>query len=422
MKSYFSNIAKYSKLSLIPVITLGAFTVSNPVGAQQADTCETGQVNAGTQDTQFITDAPAGTNTLIIRCQSPTAGGDANDGPDTITIGDDVDDTTINIGENSGTPLSVTTNIGDEGSDILNVTGDSTFTGQVTVNNGPLTVNGNNIAVNGGNINTNQSVNAGVNVNAGQDVTAGRNVSAVNNVNAGNNVNVGNNLNVTQDAFINRNLIVDGVSQLDDTNVDGTFNVQNGNTANFSGPVNVSGFTTTTGISNTGALTTDTLEVLGATTLNGLATTNGIANTGAITTDTLDVAGTLEVDGVTTLNGPTILNGLSDSSSEDLLVINSDNSVGVNRNVIGELRKELRTGIASSIAMENAEPELRPGHRYAIGLGFGTFEDETAIGTAAKFLFTDPNSTGTAATFKVSAGWGLNADTFSAGAGLGLSF
>ncbi len=42
--------------------------------------------------------------------------------------------------------------------------------------------------------------------------------------------------------------------------------------------------------------------------------------------------------------------------------------------------------------------------------------------TSGKFLFTDPNSTGTAVTFKASAGFGLTTDSFAAGAGLGFSF
>lgn len=192
---------------------------------------------------------------------------------------------------------------------------------------------------------------------------------------------------------------------------------------------------------------TDTLNAAGAVDIQGLTTTNGIDNTGAITTDTLDVAGTLEVDGTTTLNGPTTINNdltvqnnttlgdaagdtldvnagnvffnnLPSSSSTDLLVIESDGRVGVNNNIIDDLR----SGIAATIAMDNAEAELRPGHRFAIGIGLGVYEDETAIGTSGKFLFTDPNSTGTAVTFKASAGFGLTTDSFAAGAGLGLSF
>ncbi len=363
-----------------------------------------------------------------------------NSSGNTVQIGD-TDDSFINIGErassaNGGTDgTDVTVQIGDDAGDILNVTGTSTFTGPVTVNgntdlngtldvdgftqldglnvdgattldattidgtatvngftdlngnvdvqndltvggfttlNNGLAVNNNNITVTGGNINTNQSVNAGVNVNADQDVTAGRNVSAVNNVNAGNNVNATNNVEAGLDVNAGRN-------------VSAVNNINAGNNVNVGNNLQVT----------QDAFVGRNAVIDGSTTLG-------------------DSAG----DNLTVNAGNVFFNNLPSSSSTDLLVIESDGRVGVNNNIIDDLR----SGIAATIAMDNAEAELRPGHRFGIGVGFGVYEDETAIGTSGKFLFTDPNSTGTAVTFKASAGFGLTTDSFAAGAGLGFSF
>uniref|UniRef100_UPI0005EDDE49 hypothetical protein n=1 Tax=Picosynechococcus sp. NKBG042902 TaxID=490193 RepID=UPI0005EDDE49 len=127
MKSYFSNVEKYSKLSLIPVVSLSLLVSVEKVQAQ-TQACDSFVVgNLITQDT-----APEG----VLRCRDDATpleeffgATDSIDGDpavpadgDGINIGDGVDDDQINIGDQSG-GLAVETNIGDEANDVLNVTG-----------------------------------------------------------------------------------------------------------------------------------------------------------------------------------------------------------------------------------------------------------------------------------------------------------
>ncbi len=111
----------------------------------------------------------------------------------------------------------------------------------------------------------------------------------------------------------------------------GTFSINSGGTPALSidnaGVTTIHGAATTNGITNTGAIATDTMSTTGAATLNsasitttlgvtGATTTNGITNTGAIGTDTLSTTGaaslnsasiatTLAVTGATTTTGLT---------------------------------------------------------------------------------------------------------------------
>ncbi|ANV88258.1 YadA-like family protein [Picosynechococcus sp. PCC 7117] len=197
--------------------------------------------------------------------------------------------------------------------------------------------------------------------------------------------------------------------------VDNLVSCNNANSTNIVSNANDIATNSTNIVSNANDIATNSTNIVSN--ANDIATnsTNIVSNANDIATNSTNIVS--NANDIAT-NSTNIVSNAND------IATNSTN-IATNAADIADLKqdvKELRAGVASVIAMDNAEPELRPGHRFGIGVGFGTFQDETALGAAAKFLFTDPNSTGTAVTFKGSAGWGLNEDTFSAGAGLGISF
>ncbi|ANV91459.1 YadA C-terminal domain-containing protein [Picosynechococcus sp. PCC 8807] len=211
--------------------------------------------------------------------------------------------------------------------------------------------------------------------------------------------------------------------------VDNLVSCNNANSTNIVSNANDIATNSTNIVSNANDIATNSTNIVSN--ANDIATnsTNIVSNANDIATNSTNIVS--NANDIAT-NSTNIVSNANDIATNSTNIVSNANDIATNStNIatnaadIADLKqdvKELRAGVASVIAMDNAEPELRPGHRFGIGVGFGTFQDETALGAAAKFLFTDPNSTGTAVTFKGSAGWGLNEDTFSAGAGLGISF
>ncbi|AMA10091.1 hypothetical protein [Picosynechococcus sp. PCC 73109] len=200
----------------------------------------------------------------------------------------------------------------------------------------------------------------------------------------------------------NNDLVVNGTSTLNGATsvTNGGLSVVGGTTtdsltvsgnSDLNGNLDVDGFTQLDGLNVDGVTTLDATTVDGQFTVNGFSDLNGSANiqNNLTVQDNVTIQDDLTVWDDTTLGssstdtlnvnaGNVFFNNLPSSNSTDLLVIESDGRVGVNNNIIDDLR----SGIAATIAMDNAEAELRPGHRFAVGLGFGVYEDETAIGTS----------------------------------------
>ncbi|ANV85001.1 hypothetical protein AWQ21_11820 [Picosynechococcus sp. PCC 7003] len=247
------------------------------------------------------------------------------------------------------------------------------------------------------------SFQTGLNITTTEVATEGSTQTAVDNLVSCNNVNSTNIVSNATDIATNSTNIVSNATDI----ATNSTNIVSNATDIATNSTNI--------VSNATDIATNSTNIVSNATDIATNSTNIVSNATDIATNSTNI-----VSNATDIatNSTNIVSNATD------IATNSTNIVS-NATDIADLKqdvKELRAGVASVIAMDNAEPELRPGHRFGIGVGFGTFQDETALGAAAKFLFTDPNSTGTAVTFKGSAGWGLNEDTFSAGAGIGISF
>lgn len=73
--------------------------------------------------------------------------------------------------------------------------------------------------------------------------------------------------------------------------------------------------------------------------------------------------------------------------------------------------------------MMNAATSIAPGERGVIGVGFGTFAGQQSIAIGSTCRFGDKDkTTGAKVLFNSSAGFGLNRNTFGAGAGFSVRF
>jgi trimeric autotransporter adhesin len=245
------------------------------------------------------------------------------------------------------------------------------------------------------------------------------------------------------------------------------------NSAQVNTTLNVGGATTLHGLTNTGGITTDALTTTGNATLGGnLAvtgetSTHGIANTGSLTSDSGDVS--LNTDsgnpgnaslhltndtgasllytnssgnthGLTVGESSTVLTGGTTSTS---LTLNDGGATFAKSSTGGPVRvsgvangvndydavnvRQMRVyekavdkanvGIASVSALA-AIPGVMPCKRFAIGAGYGYFENESALAIGVKAKLWDNVSVQAG----IGLGGGHSETTYSANAGVSLSF
>ncbi|QCS48341.1 hypothetical protein FEK30_02185 [Picosynechococcus sp. PCC 11901] len=138
------------------------------------------------------------------------------------------------------------------------------------------------------------------------------------------------------------------------------------------------------------------------------------------------IQGATGATGATGDTGPTGPTGATGAVDQETLN-NIYGKIENNRDQIEQNRQEIldnRSGIAMGYAMINATRGLSYGKKYSFGMGFGNFEGESAVAAGAIFRFTDPDEAleKTVIDFSVTAGWGINRNTFGFGAGLQLEF
>ncbi|KUL30169.1 YadA-like family protein [Chlorobium limicola] len=213
----------------------------------------------------------------------------------------------------------------------------------------------------------------------------------------------------------------------------------------INGPLDVTGQTTTNGITNTGNIATTTLNTTGDANIGGTLTTHGITNTGPLySTDgnaSLAVAngGTSlgvtnaggHLNGITSNTGHTQIAG-GDNSQSTVTVDNRgvhmanngaparvtgvadgvNGNDAVNMNQLNTLSKKAYSGIAQVGALASI-PEPKSGQCYSIGMGVGSYGGQGAIAFGGK-AFVNDNIT-------VGAGLGISSGSPSAMAA-GASF
>jgi hypothetical protein len=79
--------------------------------------------------------------------------------------------------------------------------------------------------------------------------------------------------------------------------------------------LNVTGASTTTGLTNTGNIATTTLNVTGASTTTGVTNTGNISNSGAVNTATLNTTGNASVGGALAVTGASTTNGVTNTGA-----------------------------------------------------------------------------------------------------------
>lgn len=192
------------------------------------------------------------------------------------------------------------------------------------------------------------------------------------------------------------------------------------------GPLEVTGQTTTNGISNTGDIVTTTLTTTGGANIGGTLTTHGITNTGTLYSSdgnaSLSVANGGTSIGVTNAGGN--LNGISsdtgqtriaggDNNQSSVTVDNngihmanngaparvtgvangSNGHDAVNMNQLNNLSRKAYSGIAQIGALA-AIPEPKSGQCYSVGMGVGTYGGQGAVALGGKAYINDNISVG----------------------------
>jgi len=210
--------------------------------------------------------------------------------------------------------------------------------------------------------------------------------------------------------------VISGVTSIDATTINAT-------------TINASGMITGTGGANiTGTTTLETLDVTDGATITCGTTTDTLDVTGLTTTDSLHVVhnagvgGNLAVTGNTTITGNASVGGLLSTNGIDnngyrISGVANGVAAGDVMNVrqvnglVNGLESNLSSGIASIAALA-AIPCPVPGKNTAIGLGFGTYNSESAFALGIKANI--PQSS-----VSLAAGVGFAKDT---SANLGVSF
>ena len=161
------------------------------------------------------------------------------------------------------------------------------------------------------------------------------------------------------------------------------------------GTLAVSGASATNGISNTGAIATTTLGVSGASVTNGITNAKGLTNTGGMKTDTLTVTGLSTTNGITN-NGNLATQSLDVSGNANTNGINNNNNKitgvaagsawndAVNMGQLNSVRKRLNAGVAGAVAMANV-PSVEAGKTFSLGIGVGSYAGETAMSVGASY-------------------------------------
>jgi trimeric autotransporter adhesin len=187
------------------------------------------------------------------------------------------------------------------------------------------------------------------------------------------------------------------------------------------GPLDVTGQTTTNGITNTGNIATTTLGTTGNANVGGALTTHGITNTGPLSSAdgnaSLSVAngGTSlgvtnaggQLNGITSNTGQTRIAG-GDSGQSTVTLDNTgvhmanngapsrvtgvangvNDNDAVNMNQLNTLSKKAYSGIAQVGALASI-PEPKSGQCYSIGMGVGAYGGQGAVAFGGKAYVND---------------------------------
>jgi len=215
-------------------------------------------------------------------------------------------------------------------------------------------------------------------------VTASPTETAVFGVDTSGNTSIGGNLSVAGQTTTH------GLTNTGNVSTD-TLNVT-GN-AIVGGTLGVTGQTTTHGIANTGALTTSTLAVSGATTTNGITNTGTLTNNGnAAISGNATVGGTLGVTGNVTLSGTLTSNGISNTGNigTGTLGVTGNTTIGGTLAVAGQTSTHgiTNTGSLSNSGNASVGGTLDVAGATTLGSTSGTGGNTATVSSAGIVLST----------------------------------
>ena len=212
-------------------------------------------------------------------------------------------------------------------------------------------------------------------------------------------VSTTNGVDVTNNATVGGTLGVTGNTSLSTVSTSGAATLNSAgitNNATVGGTLGVTGATTTAGITNTGNVGTGTLSTTGAATLNsagitnnatvggtlgvtGATTTAGITNTGNVGTGTLSTTGAatlnsagvtnnLTVGGVTQLNGT---NGLQFDAGQNVSEISTDGTLVDNSNTALPTEQAVKTYVDAQVGNQDLQEAYIDGNTITTSLAEG---------------------------------------------------
>jgi hypothetical protein len=417
-------------------LTDGTLSINSGAITGATDITASGTIQGGTlTDGTLSINSGAITGATDITASGTIQGGTLTDGTLSINSGAITGATDITA---SGTIQGGTLTDGTLSINSGAITGATDITASGTIQGGTLTDG--TAVLTGGNLTTTGTVQAGTLVSTGD-------------------TNVGNNLNVTGNADVGGNLAVTGTTTLTDnltangtTNRIGTAGVSTNTITGANNNITASGTNAISGNINTITATTrNTMGVTGGSTItttatqvtaltndgSGLTVNNNVTAPGAtvisllnntdhgltVNTDSTVLSGgttsttlTLNNDGATFANtttggGPARVTGVADGVY-DYDAVNVRQLHGLE-----EAIQKANIGVASISAL-SAIPGTLPGKRFAVGAGYGYFEDESAVAIGMKARLWDNLSV----TAGLGFGVGRSVSTYSANAGFSFSF